>query len=132
MYCLAGGGRHFKAWRDADLLPCTLLCGTLMPRAGLKHPGPLPQMPAGFPIFVTIRITALHLQNAPLGDVTIQERIPGLRGKGKLLICGFIESPLCTRFSVNPDSSPEDHPRFTHKEMKVQRGKVAWPRSPSW
>lgn len=67
-------------------------------------------MPAAFPILVTIRITALRLQNAPqLGDLIIQERIPGLRGKGKLLICGFIESPLCASFSVNPDSSPENH-----------------------
>ena len=113
--CSLAWGDVLKPGEMQTLLPCDLLCRSAPPGPGLRHPGPLPNMPAACTILGTIKISALHFQNAPLGGVINQGRIPDLYRKGKLLIAGFIKSLLRAWVSGTPHSRlgrPFYYPHF--------------------
>lgn len=128
-------GRCFKAWRDADTSSLCLALQDRPSRNRAQASWPPPDTPAACTILGTIKIAALHFQNAPLGGVSIREESQIYTVKENSWSLALLSPYYAPESQGLLTADLEDHfiiPIFTHKEMKVQEDKGTWPRSPSW
>lgn len=133
--CSLAWGDVLKPGEMQTVLSCALLCRTAPPGTGLRHPGPLPDTPAACTVLGTIKITALHFQNAPQWVLSIREESQIYTVKENSSSLALLSPYFVPGSQGLLTTDLEDHftiPIFTHKEMKVQGDKGTWPRSPIW